>query len=112
MEKHLTGDQVSHPSHYNQGRFEVIEVIEDQKLGFHLGNAIKYICRAGKKNPEKTVEDLQKAKWYIERQIEILKPQDQIRRPNDMNLKEETSSVKEYLEKIKAEMDYRVFNHL
>lgn len=77
---------VNHPSHYNQGKFEVIEVIEDQKLGFHLGNAIKYICRAGKKNPEKTVEDLKKAKWYIERQIELLRPDHEfIRRPNDMN---------------------------
>jgi hypothetical protein len=76
---------VSHPKHYNQGKFEVIEVIEDQKLGFHLGNALKYICRAGKKDPNKVVEDLQKAKWYIERQIEISNPSLEVRRPNDMN---------------------------
>ena len=76
-------ESVNHPSHYNQGKFEVIEVIEDQGLGFHLGNAIKYICRAGKKDPNKTIEDLKKAKWYIERQIEILQPNP--RRPNDMN---------------------------
>ena len=78
-------DQVAHPSHYNQGKFEVIEVIEDQKLGFHLGNAIKYILRAGKKNPEKTSEDLQKAKWYIDRYLELQKSPESVRRPNDMN---------------------------
>ena len=80
-------EQVNHPTHYNQGKFEVIEVIEDQKLGFHLGNAIKYICRAGKKNPEKTIEDLKKAKWYIERFIEI--QPEKPRRPNDMNPRNE-----------------------
>jgi hypothetical protein len=58
-------EQVNHPSHYNQGKFEVIEIIEDQQPNFHLGNAIKYICRAGKKNKDKTIEDLQKAIWYI-----------------------------------------------
>jgi hypothetical protein len=76
---------VNHPSHYNSGKFEVIEVIEDQNLNFHLGNAVKYICRAGKKDPKKTVEDLNKAVWYIKRHIETLKPQDQVRKPNDMN---------------------------
>jgi len=60
-------EAVNHPSHYTSGKFEVIEVIEDWKLGFHLGNAIKYIARAGKKDPAKTIEDLNKAIWYIER---------------------------------------------
>lgn len=76
-------DAVAHPSHYNQGKIEVIEFIEDQQLGYHLGNAVKYVCRAGKKGDgNKFVEDLQKAIWYLERQIELrqLKP----RRPNDM----------------------------
>ena len=81
-------EQVNHPSHYNQGKFEVIEIIEDQQPNFHLGNAIKYICRAGKKNKEKTIEDLQKAIWYINRFIEIQKPKEEVRRPNDMNEKE------------------------
>lgn len=62
-------DQVNHPSHYTSGKIEVIDFIEDQKLDFHLANALKYICRAGKKNPEKTAEDLRKAVWYIERYI-------------------------------------------
>ncbi len=50
----------------------MIDFIEDQKLPYHLGNAMKYICRAGKKNPEKTAEDLQKAVWYINRYITLL----------------------------------------
>lgn len=62
-------DAVNHPSHYTSGKIEVIDFIEDQKLDFHLANALKYICRAGKKNPDKTKEDLEKAVWYINRYI-------------------------------------------
>ena len=62
-------DDVNHPAHYTDGNIEVIDFIEDKNLGFHLGNAIKYISRAGKKNKNKTVEDLQKAIWYINRYI-------------------------------------------
>lgn len=65
-------DPVNHPSHYTSGSIEVIDFIEDQKMPYHLGSAMKYICRAGKKNPAKTVEDLQKAVWYINRYIELL----------------------------------------
>ena len=65
-------DAVEHPAHYTSGKIEVIDYIEDQKLPYHLGNAIKYISRAGKKDPEKTVEDLQKAAWYINRYIGLL----------------------------------------
>lgn len=61
---------VNHPTHYNSGKIEVIDFIEDQKLGFHLGNAVKYISRAGKKDPAKVKEDLEKAIWYIQRYIE------------------------------------------
>lgn len=60
---------VNHPNHYNSGKYEVIDVVEDWKMGFNLGNAIKYISRAGKKNPEKYVEDLEKALFYISREI-------------------------------------------
>jgi len=63
-------DPVNHPPHYSDGNIEVIDFIEDKQLGFHLGNAIKYICRAGKKDPAKTVEDLNKAVWYIRRYIQ------------------------------------------
>ena len=65
-------DNVSHPSHYTSGKIEVIDFIEDQKLNFHLGNALKYICRAGKKDKNKTIEDLMKAVWYLNREIENL----------------------------------------
>ena len=66
-------DEVNHPSHYTDGKIEVIDFIEDKKLGFHLGNAIKYIARAGKKDPDKIIQDLEKAKWYLERKILKLK---------------------------------------
>lgn len=72
----VTNDPVNHPSHYTDGKIEVIEFIEDKKLGFHLGNAVKYIARAGKKDPAKTVEDLEKAIWYIKRYIEDYKEKD------------------------------------
>jgi len=65
-------DNVNHPKHYTTGKIEVIEFIEDKELGFHLGNAIKYIIRAGKKNRETEIEDLQKAIWYVERRIKNL----------------------------------------
>lgn len=62
-------DAVNRPAHYTDGKIEVIDYIEDKKLGFCLGNAVKYISRAGKKDPTKEVEDLKKAVWYIERRI-------------------------------------------
>ena len=61
---------VNHPAHYNTGKIEVIDAIEDWKLGFHLGNAVKYIARAGRKGSE--VEDLQKAAWYLDRYLKKL----------------------------------------
>ena len=65
-------DMVNHPSHYTDGGIETIDFIEAKNLPFHLGNAVKYISRAGKKCPENTIEDLQKAVWYINRYISIL----------------------------------------
>ena len=69
----MMSDVVNHPAHYTDGKIEVIDYIEDKKLGYHLGNAVKYISRAGKKDPEKEIEDLEKAVWYIQRQIWKLK---------------------------------------
>lgn len=60
-------DAVHHPSHYNMGQYEVIDVIEDWKLSFNLGNAVKYIARAEHKNAPQ--EDLKKAWWYITREL-------------------------------------------
>lgn len=62
-------DPVNHPSHYCQGGIEVLDAIEAWKLGYHLGNAVKYIARAGKKDPSKEVEDLKKARFYLDRHI-------------------------------------------
>jgi hypothetical protein len=72
MPEEKMDDPVNHPSHYTSGKIEVIDFIEDQKFPYHLGNACKYLCRAGKKNPEKTTEDLRKAVWYINRYIDLL----------------------------------------
>lgn len=60
-------DNVNSPTHYNVGKIEVIEAIEDWKLNFNLGNAIKYIARCEHKENKK--QDLEKAKWYIEREL-------------------------------------------
>lgn len=68
-------DIINHPSHYTDGKIEVIDFIEDKQLNFHRGNAIKYIARAGKKNKEKEIEDLEKAAWYINREIQRLEKQ-------------------------------------
>lgn len=65
-------DNVNHPSHYTFGKIEVIEAIEDWQLGYHLGNVVKYVARSGKKDPSKTIEDLKKAKWYLERKIQMM----------------------------------------
>ena len=67
-------EEVNHPDLYlHSTGFEVIDVIEAWNLNFCLGNAVKYIARAGIKNPEKKRQDLEKAVWYIERVIESLK---------------------------------------
>ena len=63
---------VDHPLHYNKGKIEVIDFIEDQGLSFHLGNVIKYVARAGSKGDK--LEDLKKAQWYLDRYInEVMK---------------------------------------
>jgi hypothetical protein len=64
--------KVDHPAHYNSGKIEVIDAIEDWNLNFSRGNAIKYIARAGLKDKSTEVEDLQKALWYIQREIQRL----------------------------------------
>lgn len=63
----LKEDVINHPSHYTRGKIEVIDFIEDQQLPYHLGNVIKYIARAGYKGDK--LEDLKKARWYLDRYI-------------------------------------------
>ena len=60
-------EKINHPEHYKGNKYEAIDIIDDYQLGFNLGNAVKYILRAGKKGD--TAEDLKKAKWYIEHKI-------------------------------------------
>lgn len=66
-------DPVNHPSHYTKGKIEVADFIADQKLNFDRGNAVKYVCRAGSKDPDKEIQDLEKAIWYINHEIKMLK---------------------------------------
>lgn len=73
MDSNTNINQVNHPPHYNShpSGIECIEVVE--QFNFNLGNSIKYIWRAGLKTGVDTVTDLEKAKWYIEREINRLK---------------------------------------
>jgi hypothetical protein len=68
-------EMINHPSHYQFGKnneYEAIKVIDAWELDFHLGNAVKYISRAGKKDPNKEIEDLKKALFYLDRKIKNL----------------------------------------
>lgn len=71
---------VDHPQHYGgkDNPYEAIKVIEAWGLGFCLGNTVKYLARAGKKSAATEVEDLKKARWYLDRAIQqqegIVKP--------------------------------------
>lgn len=73
---------VSHPAHYTTGRIEVIDFIQDKELNFALGNVVKYVVRAGRKQQEgmtqrqKQIEDLQKARQYLDFEIRRLKQED------------------------------------
>jgi transposase len=65
-------DPVNHPEHYKVGGIEVIDFIEAKDLNYRLGNVVKYISRAGKKNTD-PVKDLEKAAWYLQREIDARK---------------------------------------
>lgn len=66
--------KVDHPSHYGgkENPYEAIKVIRAYGLNFALGNAIKYVLRAGKKSGESTLDDLRKARWYLDNEIQEL----------------------------------------
>ena len=70
MEKEM----VNNPEHYGGATniYEAIKVIEAWGLDFHLGNTVKYISRAGKKDTNKELQDLKKALWYLQRKIDNL----------------------------------------
>jgi len=67
-------EYVNHPDHYggSENLYEAIKVIDAWNLGFSLGNTVKYISRAGKKDKQKEVEDLKKALWYLQHHIKNL----------------------------------------
>jgi hypothetical protein len=62
-------EKVNNPEHYQSSKLEAIEVIEEFNLNFSLGSAVKYILRSGKKPGESSEEDLQKAIWYLQREL-------------------------------------------
>ena len=68
-------ESVNHPQHYGgkDNPYEAIKVIEAWGLDFCLGNTLKYISRAGKKDPQREREDLEKALWYLQRRVAYLK---------------------------------------
>lgn len=68
-EENKEADMVNHPPHYTAGGVETIKFIEAKGLDYHLGNVVKYITRAGKKDDE--IQDLKKARWYLERAINV-----------------------------------------
>jgi Protein of unknwon function (DUF3310) len=67
--------EVTHPQHYGgkDNPHEAIKVITSWGLGFNLGNVVKYISRAGKKDPERLIQDLEKARFYLDYEINLLK---------------------------------------
>ena len=66
--------RVDHPRHYRKDSgHEAIDVIEAWGLNFNLGNTVKYISRNGIKDPERQIEDLEKARWYLDREIQNLR---------------------------------------
>lgn len=67
-------ESVNHPEHYGgaDNVYEAIKVIDAWSLGFALGNTVKYISRAGKKDSSKELEDLKKALWYLQHHINQL----------------------------------------
>ena len=69
-------ERVDHPAHYHADTIEAIEVIEAWRLNFNRGNTIKYISRAGLKDPARELEDLNKALWYLKREIKRLSNND------------------------------------
>ena len=64
--------QKTDPPHYQKGQIQVWDFIADQKLDYFKGNVVKYICRAGSKSGESELDDLMKAKVYVEKAIELL----------------------------------------
>lgn len=84
----MTQEAVDHPSHYGGGDnpYEAIKVIDAWELGFSLGNTVKYISRAGKKDTSKELEDLRKAQWYLNHRIKQLEEHENINPLNNKGI--------------------------
>ena len=97
MAKTLSNDvdqNVQHPIYYGgaDDPYEAIKVIEAWNLGFHLGNTVKYISRAGKKDGNSATQDLKKALFYLNREIELLEKQNQVIDVSDAMLADTVSA--------------------
>ncbi len=94
-----TYDTVHNPAHYTEGRqYEPIDVIEDWQLPFHLGNALKYIARAGRKDPTLTRQDISKAIWYLERfSDQFVEPEAQARDADELIAAKEEQNEREFI---------------
>lgn len=84
MSDAAASDAVERPAHYRLAKTQVIEMIEAYELGYHLGNVVKYVFRAGVKDPTTYVQDLKKALFYLQRKIDLLEgkavdPEDTLR---------------------------------
>lgn len=79
-------DLINHPPHYKRGGYECLDVIEALGLSYHLGNALKYLWRAGVKDPAKEMEDLRKARFFLDREIALREKEHTISAPSDLNL--------------------------
>lgn len=97
-------NKIDHPEHYNQGKTECIEIIEELGLNFNLGNALKYIWRCDSKGKKR--EDLQKAIWYLQREINSIKEMEEIL-VTDLE-GEKTIMVEKWLDEAIAELAKRV----
>ena len=75
----VINDPVNHPRYYTNSKIEVIEYILDHSFDYLLGNVVKYISRAGLKSKDTEIQDLEKARWYLNRKIEELKTQQKSR---------------------------------
>lgn len=73
MSEYQYESQVNHPKHYSESGLEPVEVIQKWNLDFFTGNALKYIARAGRKPSEPEIKDLEKAVWYLQEKIRLLK---------------------------------------
>lgn len=73
LQKSLLADNINHPSHYTRGGIETISFIEAKGLNYHLGNVVKYVTRAGYKEGSDYTDDLEKAAWYLYREIDRAK---------------------------------------